>query len=121
MKRSNPFPVIAVTAFAMKGDEEKIRAGGCEDYISKPISVMRFLEVIQTYLNKIPEKIIEESVSMVADETIPSFEIRDESAGDDAAGFDMDELAMVDDMDHGQHDPVDQATGEKPLPQKDVH
>ncbi|MGQ0526556.1 MAG: response regulator [Alphaproteobacteria bacterium] len=45
-------PVIAVTAFAMKGDEQKIREGGCEDYISKPISVSRFLEVIQSYLNK---------------------------------------------------------------------
>ena len=37
-------PVIAVTAFAMKGDEEKIREGGCEAYISKPISVMSFLQ-----------------------------------------------------------------------------
>ena len=45
-------PVIAVTAFAMKGDEQKIREGGCEDYISKPISVTRFLEVIQSYLNR---------------------------------------------------------------------
>ena len=44
-------PVIAVTAFAMKGDEEKIRKGGCEDYISKPISVARFLEVVQKYLD----------------------------------------------------------------------
>lgn len=43
-------PVIAVTAFAMKGDEEKIREGGCEDYISKPISVMRFLEVVDKHL-----------------------------------------------------------------------
>lgn len=43
-------PVIAVTAFAMKGDEEKIRAGGCEDYISKPISVVQFIEIIQKYL-----------------------------------------------------------------------
>ena len=43
-------PVIAVTAFAMKGDEEKIREGGCEDYISKPISVTQFIEVIQKYL-----------------------------------------------------------------------
>lgn len=43
-------PVIAVTAFAMKGDEQKIREGGCEDYISKPISVTHFLEVIQKYI-----------------------------------------------------------------------
>lgn len=48
-------PVIAVTAFAMKGDEQKIREGGCEDYISKPISVGHFMEVIQTYLGKTPE------------------------------------------------------------------
>lgn len=43
-------PVIAVTAFAMKGDEERIRQGGCEAYISKPISVVKFLETIQSYL-----------------------------------------------------------------------
>jgi len=44
-------PVIAVTAFAMKGDEEKIREGGCEDYLSKPISIMEFLNVVQKYLS----------------------------------------------------------------------
>jgi len=43
-------PVIAVTAFAMKGDEEKIREGGCEAYIAKPISVMNFMETIQKTL-----------------------------------------------------------------------
>jgi len=43
-------PVIAVTAFAMKGDEERIRQGGCEAYISKPISVVQFLETIKTYI-----------------------------------------------------------------------
>lgn len=43
-------PVIAVTAFAMKGDEDKIRQGGCEDYISKPISVPIFLDLIKKYL-----------------------------------------------------------------------
>lgn len=43
-------PVIAVTAFAMKGDEERIRQGGCEAYISKPISVPRFIETIRSYL-----------------------------------------------------------------------
>ena len=44
-------PVIAVTAFAMKGDEEKIREGGCEAYISKPISVSSFLETIKSFLD----------------------------------------------------------------------
>lgn len=39
-------PVVAVTAFAMKGDEERIREGGCEGYISKPISVSHFLDTI---------------------------------------------------------------------------
>ncbi len=43
-------PVIAVTAFAMKGDEERIRQGGCEAYISKPISVSTFLETVRVYL-----------------------------------------------------------------------
>lgn len=43
-------PVIAVTAFAMKGDEEKIRSGGCEAYIAKPISVVSFLETIERVL-----------------------------------------------------------------------
>ena len=46
----NSIPVIAVTAFAMKGDEAKIREGGCEDYISKPISVAKFIEVVKKYL-----------------------------------------------------------------------
>jgi two-component system cell cycle response regulator DivK len=40
-------PIVAVTAFAMKGDEERIREGGCEAYVSKPISVSRFLDTIR--------------------------------------------------------------------------
>ena len=44
-------PVIAITAFAMKGDEEKIRQGGCEAYLSKPISVVKFLETVRHYLS----------------------------------------------------------------------
>ena len=42
-------PVIAITAFAMKGDEAKMREGGCEDYLAKPISVARFLELVRKY------------------------------------------------------------------------
>jgi two-component system, cell cycle response regulator DivK len=43
-------PVIAVTAFAMKGDEERILAGGCEAYLSKPISVGKFIETVRRFL-----------------------------------------------------------------------
>jgi two-component system cell cycle response regulator DivK len=43
-------PVVAVTAFAMKGDEEKIRQGGCEGYIAKPISIAGFMRVVEHYL-----------------------------------------------------------------------
>lgn len=43
-------PVIAVTAFAMKGDEERIREGGCEDYVSKPISITDFMKVVHKHL-----------------------------------------------------------------------
>ncbi len=44
-------PIIAITAFAMKGDEEKIRQGGCDAYLSKPISVVKFLETVRHYLS----------------------------------------------------------------------
>lgn len=43
-------PVVAITAFAMKGDEEKILQGGCEAYLSKPISVARFFDTIDHFL-----------------------------------------------------------------------
>jgi two-component system cell cycle response regulator DivK len=44
-------PVVAVTAFAMKGDEEKIRDGGCEAYIAKPISVASFMRTVERFLS----------------------------------------------------------------------
>jgi two-component system cell cycle response regulator DivK len=43
-------PVVAVTAFAMKGDEQKIRSGGCDGYIAKPISVASFLQTVSKFL-----------------------------------------------------------------------
>jgi len=44
-------PVVAVTAFAMKGDEEKIRQGGCEGYLAKPISVATFIATVKRFLD----------------------------------------------------------------------
>jgi two-component system cell cycle response regulator DivK len=45
-------PVIAVTAFAMKGDEERIRQGGCEGYLSKPISVASFIAAVKSFVGE---------------------------------------------------------------------
>jgi two-component system cell cycle response regulator DivK len=45
-------PVIAVTAFAMKGDREKMRDGGCEDYVAKPISIAGFLQTVERHLSR---------------------------------------------------------------------
>lgn len=43
-------PVVAVTAFAMKGDEERIRQGGCEAYISKPITIGTFVDTVRRFI-----------------------------------------------------------------------
>ena len=45
-------PIIAVTAFAMKGDEDKIRECCCNSYVSKPISITTFIETIRSHLEQ---------------------------------------------------------------------
>ena len=41
-------PIMAVTAYAGKGDEDRIRAAGADAYVSKPISLMRFVDVVKS-------------------------------------------------------------------------
>ena len=48
-------PIIATTAFAMRGDEEMILASGCDAYMSKPIAISQFLELIETFMLKVPD------------------------------------------------------------------
>lgn len=43
-------PVLAVTAYASRDDEARIRAAGAEGYVSKPISVIRFIEAVEALL-----------------------------------------------------------------------
>ena len=51
--RTRAIPVIALTALAMKGDEERIRAAGCDGYIAKPLSYRNFLVVVKSHLPKV--------------------------------------------------------------------
>jgi two-component system cell cycle response regulator DivK len=43
-------PIIAVTSYALSGDEAKTRAAGCDGYISKPFSPRKLLEMVRQYL-----------------------------------------------------------------------
>jgi two-component system cell cycle response regulator DivK len=48
-------PIMAVTAYAGRGDEERVRAAGAQAYVSKPISVVRFAETVEELLPNGPE------------------------------------------------------------------
>ncbi len=47
-------PIIATTAYALRGDEEKIRASGCDGYMAKPIAISQFLELIEILMLGLP-------------------------------------------------------------------
>ena len=49
-------PIMAVTAYAAKGDEERIREAGAEGYVSKPISLMRFIEAVRALLAPVEDE-----------------------------------------------------------------
>ncbi len=49
-KATRAIPVVALTALAMKGDEERIRAAGCDAYIAKPMRYKEFLAVVEAQL-----------------------------------------------------------------------
>jgi two-component system cell cycle response regulator DivK len=59
-------PVMAVTAYAAKGDEERIRDAGAEGYVSKPISVIRFIEAVRALLTAAEARAVEREAAAVA-------------------------------------------------------
>ncbi len=56
-------PIMAVTAYAAKGDEERIRDAGAEGYVSKPISLLRFVDAVQTLLRAAEERELSEATA----------------------------------------------------------
>jgi two-component system cell cycle response regulator DivK len=84
-------PIMAVTAYAAKGDEERIRDAGAEGYVSKPISVIRFVEAVRALLEAAAAASVEDSPepspegdAMESDEpqeTDPAEDAGPESAG----------------------------------------
>ena len=49
-KRTQTIPVVAVTGFALIGDEQKALRGGCDGYVSKPIALRSFLDVVARFI-----------------------------------------------------------------------
>jgi two-component system, cell cycle response regulator DivK len=51
-EQTRSIPIIAVTAFAMSGDEAKILASGCDAYIAKPFNVVEFLKLVEDWTTR---------------------------------------------------------------------
>jgi two-component system cell cycle response regulator DivK len=63
-------PIMAVTAYAAKGDEERIRDAGAEGYVSKPISVLRFVEAVAGLLTAAAERAVAEPEAPETEEAV---------------------------------------------------
>ena len=86
-------PIMAVTAYAAKGDEERIRDAGAEGYVSKPISVMKFVEAVRALLalaeTRAPEAQTENATGTEAEapaEDAETDEDKDATAAAESAG-----------------------------------
>ena len=86
-------PIMAVTAYAARGDEERIRDAGAEGYVSKPISVIRFVEAVRLLLEEAAER--EEAIA--AEEAPSPAETADNDAPETKLGYEeSDETESLD-------------------------
>lgn len=53
-KATCDIPIIATSAFVLRGDEDRIRASGCDGYMAKPIAIVQFLELIESFMVRVP-------------------------------------------------------------------
>jgi two-component system, cell cycle response regulator DivK len=62
-------PIMAVTAYAARGDEERIREAGAQAYVSKPISVVKFAQTVDQLLQKADAELSGEAQDSWANES----------------------------------------------------
>jgi two-component system cell cycle response regulator DivK len=89
-----PIPIMAVTAYAAKGDEERIRDAGAEGYVSKPISVLKFVEAVRVLLDAAAARAAEgaaEGVEAAAEVVFPG-----EGRGPDEGGGEEEKEGKLD-------------------------
>jgi two-component system cell cycle response regulator DivK len=97
-----PIPIMAVTAYAARGDEERIRDAGAEGYVSKPISVLRFVEAVAALLDMAAARAADPGVGQSEEEAAPDDgETTPEDAPDSTAEED-DEAAPAQDRHPGE-------------------
>ena len=99
-------PVMAVTAYAAKGDEERIRDAGAEGYVSKPISVIRFVDAVQGLLAAAAERRNqpqpEELEGGTQEAALPESEAAPEIRAEDRSEEFSPERSRVEDQPHGE-------------------
>ena len=102
-------PIMAVTAYAARGDEERIKDAGAEGYVSKPISVMRFVEAVAGLLEAAAERAVAAEAELSAEEAPEAAAEADSEAGDprrhsrESGNPDGDDEAETDAVDPSRH------------------
>jgi two-component system, cell cycle response regulator DivK len=94
-------PIMAVTAYAARGDEERIRDAGAEGYVSKPISLVRFVEAVAGLLEAAADRAAAEQ-EPVAETEVSAEEVPEAAEADDAAATEEPE-AEAEDSDPSRH------------------
>jgi len=79
-------PIMAVTAYAAKGDEERIRDAGAEGYVSKPISVVKFVEAVRALLEAAAEAPTDDATAAPDESGQAGDDGAEEERPDDEAG-----------------------------------